>query len=277
MYDIDNQENLFAFERKEMVKQYAKSGGITIEEHNRALKERADILLTMEYIGKEIHELLCRACDYHDLGKANPRMQERLQNHKLRFEPDREIPHNILSMYLIPKEPLPEYYLMLFVVGFHHDYGNVFQILQSTEKQCLAKELLAAWKCASTPGFKVIKGMKRIEADKDLRKKLILVKGLLHKCDYSASGYTEIEYPNDFLTDKLESFFQKNHYELNEMQQFCRNHESEDIMLVGQTGMGKTEAALLWIGDHKGFILLPVKTAINKMYDRIREDILGNC
>ena len=38
MYDIDNQENLFAFERKEMVKQYAKSGGITIEEHNRALK-----------------------------------------------------------------------------------------------------------------------------------------------------------------------------------------------------------------------------------------------
>ncbi len=274
MYDIDNQENLFAFERKEMVKQYAKSGGITIEEHNRALKERADILLTMEYIGKEIHELLCRACDYHDLGKANPRMQERLQNHKLRFEPDREIPHNILSMYLIPKEPLPEYYLMLFVVGFHHDYGNVFQILQSTEKQCLAKELLAAWKCASTPGFKVIKGMKRIEADKDLRKKLILVKGLLHKCDYSASGNTEIEYPNDFLTDKLESFFQKNHYELNEMQQFCRNHESEDIMLVGQTGMGKTEAALLWIGDHKGFILLPVKTAINKMYDRIREDIL---
>lgn len=140
MYDIDNQENLFALERKEMVKQYAKSGGITIEEHNRALKERADILLTMGYIGKEIHELLCRACDYHDLGKANPRMQERLQNHKLRFEPDREIPHNILSMYLIPKEPLPEYYLMLFVVGFHHDYGNVFQILQSTEKQCLAKE-----------------------------------------------------------------------------------------------------------------------------------------
>ena len=116
--------------------------------------------------------------------------------------------------------------------------------------------------------------MKRIEADKDPRKKLILVKGLLHKCDYSASGNTEIEYPNDFLTDKLESFFQKNHYELNEMQQFCRNHESEDIMLVGQTGMGKTEAALLWIGDHKGFILLPVKTAINKMYDRIREDIL---
>ena len=92
MYDIDNQENLFALERKEMVKQYAKSGGITIEEHNRALQERADILLTMGYIGKEIHKLLCRACDYHDLGKANPRMQERLQNHKLRFEPDREIP-----------------------------------------------------------------------------------------------------------------------------------------------------------------------------------------
>ena len=47
-------------------------------------------------------------------------------------------------------------------------------------------------------------------------------------------------------------------------------------MVAGQTGMGKTEAALLWIGDHKGFIFLPVKTAINKMYDRIREEIIND-
>ena len=277
MHDIKIQENLFELEMKEMVKQYAKSDGITIEEHNQSLKDRADILLSLGYISVDIYKLLCKACDYHDLGKANPKMQERLRDHRLRFESDKEIPHNILSMYLLPKKQTPEYYLMQFLIGFHHDYGDVFQILQSTEKQRLAKELLSAWKCASAPGFKVVKGIKHIAEDKELRKKMILVKGLLHKCDYSASGNTNIEYPNDFLMKEVESFFKKKHYSLNEMQQFCCDHENEDIILVGQTGMGKTEAALLWIGNHKGFILLPVKTAINKMYDRIREDILeGN-
>lgn len=270
----DPQEGLFASERQEMLKQYAKSDGITIGEHNAALKERAGVLFKSGYIVEEDYALLCKACDLHDLGKANPRMQERLRNPGLRFDPDREIPHNVLSMYMIPKDTAPDYYLLQFAVGFHHDYGDVFQILQSKEKQNLAKELLSAWKSASVPGYKVIKEIKRIEADREMRKKVILLKGLLHKCDYSASGNTEIEYPNDFLTDRLDSFFQRNHYGLNEMQRFCCGHADENIMLVGQTGMGKTEAALLWIGDHKGFIFLPVKTAINKMYDRIREDIL---
>ena len=40
--------------------------------------------------------------------------------------------------------------------------------------------------------------------------------------------------------------------------------------------MGKTEGGLRWIGNHKGFFVLPLKTAINAMYDRIKEDILKN-
>ena len=31
------------------------------------------------------------------------------------------------------------------------------------------------------------------------KRETIIVKGLLHRCDYSASGNYEIEYPNDFL------------------------------------------------------------------------------
>ena len=30
------------------------------------------------------------------------------------------------------------------------------------------------------------------------KQETIIVKGLLHRCDYSASGNYEIEYPNDF-------------------------------------------------------------------------------
>lgn len=265
---------LFEHEMGEMVKQAAKSGGITIAEHNHALLECAKVLLDLHYVSQEIYELLCKACEYHDLGKANPRMQERLRHSELRFDEEKEVPHNVLSMYLIPRDASPEYYILLFAVGFHHDYGDVFRLLEDPEKRGLAQELLAQWDCARHPGRIAIKTIQKYIMREETKQKMILVKGLLHKCDYAASGETEIEYPNDFLMRKTRRFFEENHYSCNEMQQFCLERQDRNIMVVGQTGMGKTEAALLWIGDHKGFIFLPVKTAINKMYDRIREEII---
>ncbi|MCQ2515156.1 MAG: CRISPR-associated helicase Cas3', partial [Ruminococcus sp.] len=41
------------------------------------------------------------------------------------------------------------------------------------------------------------------------------------------------------------------------------------------TGQGKTEAGLMWCGDNKCFFVLPLKTAINAMYQRISELIAG--
>ena len=38
-------------------------------------------------------------------------------------------------------------------------------------------------------------------------------------------------------------------------------------------GLGKTEASLLWIGNNKGFYVLPLKTAINAMYRRIKNTL----
>ncbi len=273
---VTAKESLFGQEYKKMVQQMAKSGGVTIEEHNRALLERAKTLFDLGYIGRDIYELLCKACEYHDLGKANPKMQERLESSELKFDADREIPHNVLSMYLMPKSALPEYYILLFAVGFHHDYGDVFYLLEDVEKRRLAEELLAQWECAGYPGRKAVKGIKNCIVQPEIREKMILVKGLLHKCDYAASGDTEIEYKNNFLLHKTKRFFEKKGFSYNEMQKFCLERQDENIMVVGQTGMGKTEAALLWIGDHKGFIFLPVRTAINKMYDRIRSEIIDD-
>lgn len=272
--DKNSVRNLFEQEVGEMVKQAAKSGGVTIEEHNRALLERAKRLFELQYINQDIYELLCKACVYHDLGKANPRMQERLKRSGLKFDPNVEIPHNVLSMYLFPKDTSPEYYILLFAVGFHHDYGDVFRFLQDSENRKLSEELLSQWKCARYPGKIAIKTIITYIKQTETRNRMILVKGLLHKCDYAASAETEIEYANDFLMRRTRLFFEKQGYSLNEMQRFCLERQDENIMVVGQTGMGKTEAALLWIGDHKGFIFLPVKTAINKMYDRIREEII---
>lgn len=273
---VTAEESLFGQEYEKMVQQMAKSGGVTIEEHNRALLERANTLFNLRYISRDVYELLCKACEYHDLGKANPKMQERLESSELKFDADREIPHNVLSMYLMPKSALPEYYILLFAVGFHHDYGDVFYLLEDVEKRRLAEELLAQWECAGYPGRKAIKGIKNCIVQPEIREKMILVKSLLHKCDYAASGDTEIEYKNNFLLHKTKRFFEKKGFSYNEMQKFCLERQDENIMVVGQTGMGKTEAALLWIGDHKGFIFLPVRTAINKMYDRIRSEIIDD-
>ena len=67
----------------------------------------------------------------------------------------------------------------------------------------------------------------------------------MHKCDYAASGDVEIEYRNDFLLRKTEQFFRRKGYSLNEMQRFCLERQDKNIMVAGQTGMGKTEC----IGD----------------------------
>ena len=41
----------------------------------------------------------------------------------------------------------------------------------------------------------------------------------------------------------------------------------KNVIAIAQTGMGKTEAGLLWIGDTKGFFILPLNTAIYAFYN----------
>ncbi|WP_300384234.1 CRISPR-associated helicase Cas3', partial [Clostridium sp.] len=106
-------------------------------------------------------------------------------------------------------------------------------------------------------------------------------KGYLHKCDYSASSGNKAEYPNNFLENSMENILEKwrkdnNEACWNELQKFCVENKGENIIAVAQTGMGKTEAGLLWIGNNKGFFILPIRTAINAIYDRVRKDILNN-
>ena len=52
--------------------------------------------------------------------------------------------------------------------------------------------------------------------------------------------------------------------------------KDQNIIAIAQTGMGKTEGGLWWIGNHKGYFVLPLRTAINAIYDRVCEDILEN-
>ena len=109
----------------------------------------------------------------------------------------------------------------------------------------------------------------------------IKIKGILHLCDYSASGGYVSEYPNDFLDTSMENvrmLWRQHNPEAdwNELQAFCGERQDDNVIVVAQTGMGKTEAGFRWIGNHKGYFILPLRTAINAMYDRVKETILLN-
>lgn len=255
----------------------------TIEEHNQDLLERAYVLKEYGYINDHLYQLLCKACFYHDLGKMNAEFQKRVRaiGKKIRFDEEKEIPHNILSMYFVKEDEfrdLQEYYEVLFAVGYHHDYGSVFDIIK--DKKELINRLLDDF----TINKKAEKNKTRNKVfEIQEEPEAIALKGLLHRCDYSASAEYPIEYRNDFLEQKLEMLLQSwrcngaqegKTIEWNALQHFCMEHQEDNIIVVAQTGMGKTEASLLWAGNHKIMYILPIKTAINAMYDRIREKIL---
>ncbi len=110
--------------------------------------------------------------------------------------------------------------------------------------------------------------------------KYVMLKGLLNRIDYAASSHIMVEEKSDFLEKALEDFLvnvlkkDNSDNEWNGLQNFMKNNRDKNIVTVAQTGYGKTEAGLLWIGDSKGFFTLPLRVAINSIYDRIRDNIV---
>ena len=99
------------------------------------------------------------------------------------------------------------------------------------------------------------------------------------KCDHSASGGYEIEYPNDFLEEALNNLLNEfkekdKSADWNNMQKFCKENSDKNIITIADTGMGKTEGGFLWGGNNKIFFVLPLRTAINAMYKRFDEVII---
>ena len=102
-----------------------------------------------------------------------------------------------------------------------------------------------------------------------------LLKGFLNRIDYAASGHYPVESnPRMFLEENvLESWHKSNPTaKWNSLQNWTGQHKDESIVVIGQTGLGKTESALRWLSNDKGFFLLPLKSAINSIYNRLSEN-----
>ena len=247
----------------------------SIIEHTNDLLDVLEILWNLGYIKEErIYELIQKACIYHDIGKINKEFQKRVKNKGIKFDENKEVAHNVLSLYFIDESKFnnkEDYLIVSNAVVNHHDYCDIGLAIR--EKSDIIENLLEGLDHKKVK--KVIPAkIASISQDIDA----IKIKGSLHKCDYSASsGYTA-EYENNFLEKSLENVLNKwkldnQDASWNELQQYCIENKNENIIAIAQTGMGKTEAGLLWIGDNKGFFILPIRTAINAIYDRTKKYI----
>ena len=251
----------------------------SIREHTDELLENLKIMRKLGYIKNErIYNLAGMACEYHDYGKVNSQFQKRIRS-GAKFNENIEISHNILSLYFIDPNKfndIMDYYKVGFAVLNHHDYCNNLRAIENSESKDLINELLSNFDTFPITR-RTSNNLWKISEDTET----ILIKGLLHRCDYSASAGNIVEYKNDFLKDGLNALLNTWKDEdptasWNELQEFCKNNTDNNIIAIAQTGMGKTEAGLHWIGNNKGFFILPLKTAINAIYERIQYEILYN-
>ena len=278
---------------EELLKKYKAKPDRNIFEHNLDLKKQKNILINLGYLNdKKKILLLNSAIDYHDVGKINFKFQKRIEENikkingekydskYLKFDKENEVEHNIISAFLINSEDFiseDDYLSVLYSVIFHHRYSDaistinfkIFQNLDKLLKSNLPKKIITYED--SIPLDLTYQDLNTIENIKLL--------GLLMKCDHSASGGYQIEYPNDFLEPALNKllneFKEKDKLaDWNDMQKFCKENSDKNIIAIADTGMGKTEGGFLWGGNNKIFFVLPLRTAINAMYKRFNEVII---
>lgn len=265
-----------------------------IDEHTNNLIKNYELLKKI-YPSLIINwDILYKACLLHDLGKMNTKFQDKLEKRKRHYD---EIPHGILSLLFIDFEELEDdgfsekdIKTLFHTIGYHHERDfNYTEIQLEKEIKSISEEFsnFQYDKLGSRfindyieESFFIINDRIYEGEDSELFLKYVLVKGLLNRLDYAASGYIDVEKENDFLLHSLEKNLLEN-FKLknpdakwNNLQKYMMNNRDSNLIITAQTGMGKTEAGLLWIGNNKGFFTLPLKTAINAIYKRIIEKIV---
>lgn len=236
-----------------------------------------------DYLSDEEFALLEYCCVYHDIGKINKNFQQRvISENTIKFDDKKEIGHNILSFLYVfnNSEKIPNGFshdlIFNIILNHHHYVNNINEIEKLAREDSVGirnyKETFIKNSDLSCklPGIRKIDTLEKLYNSPNLREAVL--KGFFHKCDYAASANLPVEISNKGLLARLDN----KGYKWRSVQNFARAHSDENLIIVASTGLGKTEAALLWQGDNKGFYLLPVRTAINTMYRRIKNDFFSD-
>lgn len=236
--------------------------------------------------------------EFHDLGKVFTPFQNAIKLKVGEKELSTEFkyddgPHNYLSPVFLDCRLLGIERELVDVIiqsiGFHHerareidsDFENKIQEIIDKDLRNKVNQIENDFKIRypiekeylSNYYLESMKNNRRIKPKDENYKLYVMLKGLTHRIDHSASAHEEIELnANENVGEYTERFFKNNKYELREVQQFAKNNRNKNVILKASTGMGKTETALIWIDNDKSFFTLPLRVSINALFDRVSKD-----
>lgn len=282
---------------------YAKSNPIeSIKEHTDKLLENLKIL--KDTYGKQITksinmeenrfwEIMQIVCKYHDSGKVFTAFQNEIRK-KINQEliltefPYGSIKHEQLSPMFVPCKKYEltkeERKLIYQAIYYHHerntiniDINELSEIIEKDIKPNLEKikeELQIEVEEPKTFYLKFVGDQNRIREEEPLYNEYCIIKGLLHRLDHCSSAGIQVEDTTKEEIDKyVEKFIKDKNSDLNDLQTYSKENQNSNLIVIGSTGMGKTEASLLWSKNDKTFFTLPLRISINAIYDRINEEI----
>lgn len=283
---------------------YAKSNPIeTIKEHTDKLLENLEILKrtygskilqTVDIPEDRFWQLMEIICKYHDVGKVFSGFQNEIRKNigetllQTKFN-NEQIKHEQISPMFVPYKEYEltktERKLVYQAIYYHHERNNTVHIDGELLKEIMEEdikpnisqienELQIKVPELKTTYLGMVEGQARITEFDDIYKDYCMMKGLLHRLDHCSSAWIPVEdETSDVISEFVENFMNKQNFKQNDLQQFAKANQNKNVIVIGSTGMGKTEGALLWSNSDKTFFTLPLRISINAIYDRIKEII----
>ncbi len=285
-------------------KYYAKSNPIeTIKEHTDKLLENLEIL-KRKYGSKIVQvidmpeerfwQLMEIICKYHDVGKVYSGFQNAIKKAigepliQTRFD-NEQMKHEQISPMFVPYKQYDmtktERKLVYQAIFYHHERINTIHINRELLEEIIKEDIEPNIETIKNeleidvPELKtvylgMVEGQARITEYDNIYKDYCIMKGLLHRLDHCSSAWIPVEdETNDEISNFVEQFMKKKNFKQNDLQQFAKENKDKNVIVIGSTGMGKTEGALLWSDNDKTFFTLPLRITINAIYDRIEETI----